>query len=696
MTQLSCVTVTTPVADALVLGTRPLRPGVELATTSRFGDDTWRLEPAILQQHSPSLALTFLTVPEAHRLVAKQLCYAMLTAPLPPGENRQSIAGVRSAFGELRKFLRWLDSRPPKPGHERQPDIASLIGTDLLDYQNFLMNSAVGNGSRENARRAVSLLWRYRQHLSDPLSLNPRHVDGWTFTKSRGKENATGRIPEPVLGPLITRALRFVDEFSADILAADAAWRDYRSRFSNGQTGRNGGLTELLATYLQEHVESARPLPGHRGKPNQRFIATEIGSNQSGLSRALLREMVSEAAAEVGVTEYTWLSTPITGRLDGRQWIEGIALRHPTLSIHRLARSLQVACYIAIAFLSGMRDSEVKHIQRGSLSTLRDSDGSPYRWKLSSLAFKGESDPAGVPASWVVGQPAARAVQILEKLQPADNPSLFSRLPHNSGSGSPRIDANKVLTSKTTNDQMSEFVDWINEYCRDHDRGDGIPLVNGQRWNLSTSQFRRTLAWFIARRPGGSIAGAIQYRHVSIQMFEGYAGTSESGFRAEVESEQALARGEHLLSLINHPHPRLVGPSASEAERRLEDFGGHARFAGIVATDSHRLKRLIQRHDPAIYPGTFATCVFNADRALCQPRLSIRGLSGPRLSDCQPLECSNVALTVENIEALRAELDQVDETLSVRPDLPPLLQHRLRSRRDQISRFIGRHRTDVT
>ena len=48
---------------------------------------------------------------------------------------------------------------------------------------------------------------------------------------------------------------------------------------------------------------------------------------------------------------------------------------------------------------------------------------------------------------------------------------------------------------------------------------------------LNTSQFRRTLAWFIARQLGGSIAGAIQYRHHSIQMFEGYAGTSDSGFQ---------------------------------------------------------------------------------------------------------------------------------------------------------------------
>ena len=42
-------------------------------------------------------------------------------------------------------------------------------------------------------------------------------------------------------------------------------------------------------------------------------------------------------------------------------------------------------------------------------------------------------------------------------------------------------------------------------------------------------QLRRTLAWFIARRPGGVIAGAIPYRHLNVQVFEGYADTSESG-----------------------------------------------------------------------------------------------------------------------------------------------------------------------
>lgn len=173
-----------------------------------------------------------------------------------------------------------------------------------------------------------------------------------------------------------------------------------------------------------------------------------------------------------------------------------------------------------------------------------------------------------------MGHPAARAVEVLEQLHPPDEPLLFAHLPHASGNSTR---TNQVQTTKCTNKQLLDFVAWINTYCAEHGRPDGVPLVNGRPWPLSSRQFRRTLAWFIARRPGGSIAGAIQYRHLSVQMFEGYAGTSDSGFRAEVESEQALARGEHLLAMIDaHEHTQLAGPAASEAARWLNLFGDHA------------------------------------------------------------------------------------------------------------------------
>lgn len=101
------------------------------------------------------------------------------------------------------------------------------------------------------------------------------------------------------------------------------------------------------------------------------------GTHARQLSRPALREMVLAAAAKVGAADYTWLPTPVRGRLDDRPWIDGIALQHPTRSVHELARMLQVACYVVIAFLSGLRDAEIKHLRRGCLRVQRDPDGRP-------------------------------------------------------------------------------------------------------------------------------------------------------------------------------------------------------------------------------------------------------------------------------------------------------------------------------
>ncbi|WP_338894314.1 hypothetical protein WBG99_00150 [Streptomyces sp. TG1A-60] len=118
----------------------------------------------------------------------------------------------------------------------------------------------------------------------------------------------------------------------------------------------------------------------------------------------------------------------------------------------------------------------------------------------------------------------------------------------------------------------------------------------------------------VARRPGGIVAGALQYRHQCIQMFEGY-----SGFRDEVEAEEALARGQLLADMgTDGDRLSLTGPAGAEAEARLAEFARHAVFDGQVVTDEVRLRRIVTRHDPHLYPGTFLTRVYNPERALCR------------------------------------------------------------------------------
>jgi hypothetical protein len=350
-------------------------------------------------------------------------------------------------------------------------------------------------------------------------------------------------------------------------------------------------------------------------------------------------------------------------------------------SVGTLARMLQTASYIVIAALSGMRDSEIKHLRRGCLAVRRGPDGAAYRWKVTSLAFKGEDDPAGVTATCSVGRPVAGAISVPERLQPADEDLLFTRLALREGVR-PRS-ANPAISTQQTRTALAAFVRWVNDYCARRHRRDPVPTVGDAPWMFAARQFRRSLAWHIARRPGGVIAGALQYRHHAIHLFEGYAGTSDSGFRAEVESEQAIARGEHLLAIIDqHHHDQLTGPAADEALRRLEELGEHQRLAGQVVTDPRRLERLMKQHDPAIYPGKYVTCVYRHAKALCGGNMQ------PDLSSCQPLRCRNVVLTPGNRDALAEETASLDATLSARPALPPLLERRLRDRHQAIAEFL--------
>jgi hypothetical protein len=315
----------------------------------------------------------------------------------------------------------------------------------------------------------------------------------------------------------------------------------------------------------------------------------------------------------------------------------------------------------------------------------RAEDGRIYRRRLTSLAFKGEDGPAGVTATWIVGEPVERAIQVLERLQAGRDTYLFARIPgsrHNL-----RSHATGAKSTEQTNDDLAAFTDWVNAFCQQHGRPDGIPLVNGQRWRLSTRQFRRTLAWFIARQPGGVIAGSIAYRHHRVQMFEGYAGTSASGFRGEVEAEDAIARGEQLCDLItSHGHHELTGPAAAEAETRLTDLERHVRFDGKVITDARRLKRIMDRHDPRIYPGQYVTCIYNPDRALCR-RAGDAG--GPSLPDCQPLACRNVALDSGNIAALAGHRTHLERALQAGGTIAPYVRHRLGEQLRELTAFLA-------
>ncbi|WP_157124494.1 hypothetical protein [Nocardia pseudovaccinii] len=495
-----------PLDTALVLKQRPLRPGAVLEHTSRFGDDQWHLRPALLQQHQRALVLNFNSIPHRYRMVVKEVCYTMLSGDLPDGEPRPEVATVRAHFTSLKLMLTWLDSRTPPPGRPSGPRLADLIGADLQDFQRHLLATVPSSARRQGIRSAVRYFWRYRACLtSDQLSFDPLHVQDWTEPDRRssgGRENTTDRIPEAVHGPLLAWSLRFINDFAPDILRADNEWRRCRDHHDTTRAGRNV-VKHRLDDLLADYIRNQRPLPSWNGQPNMAHLADEIGGHHSALLN--YHAEIAAAAAIVGLAPDTCYRIGITGLLDDKPWIHGISV-HPgdNNGLGKLTRMLMAACYGTIAFLSGMRDSEIKHLRRGCLTVERDDQGRVLRWKATSLAFKGEHEAQGVEATWVIGQPAARAIQILERLHPPDTMLLFSALSHHPGGNSSTAAAGtRALSTVTTNRYLNGLIGWINDYCDTHGRSDRIPMVNGQPWRLTSRQYRRTLAWYVARRPGG-------------------------------------------------------------------------------------------------------------------------------------------------------------------------------------------------
>ena len=262
--------------DPLVFHARRLRAGWPLEQTSRFSDDVWDLAPAMLKKHERRFILDFTLIPASHRQVAKELCYAMLSGTVPPGEQRPAVLTVRTAFTEFTRFLRWADGRASRLG--------ALAGTDLEDYQRHLISTLPAAGARQGARAGTRKFWLWRTALpSSGLRFDPRHIDGWGEPAARAGENATARIPEDVLGPLFVWAMRFIDEFSADILAADRWWRTPPPATAGPHA--YGQLRGLLTAWLDAHITAGQPLPGWRGQPSITAIAAALGRNRICLAR---------------------------------------------------------------------------------------------------------------------------------------------------------------------------------------------------------------------------------------------------------------------------------------------------------------------------------------------------------------------------------------------------------------------------
>ncbi|MDE2353328.1 MAG: hypothetical protein KGL66_15685 [Alphaproteobacteria bacterium] len=669
--------------DELVLGGMTLKPGTDRSGLSRFGDDCWMLSPAVLREnaHRGEQTIDFrIIVNPAQRLTAKEYLWARLhgqakahlrTRPLAPTTARASLR-------YLLRFTRFVEERI---------GTFSMAAVDqpLLDaYLAFLRTTV--HQSNEEIGRIVEValdLDRRAAHLTlggfgcRPWNGRPAHRVAGCSTSGTAGENRTPRIPEPAAAALLRWACKYIDVFAADIFAARAELDRLEDKYEQAILRDHGAVRAHLDAYISARCLQGRGIPittatptgwdraidlatGERQPPiNFPLIALQLGCarataiNPENAIRPVLLQAFKRLGPEIG-----GMDTPISRDPEtGEPWRE----RFDKSTLQKEEKMLQAACFIVCAYFTGMRDSEVQAMKTGCYVVSRSADGIIERHKIQSRFYKNYGRRP-IAAEWVTIAPVGRAVATIERLTRLQrdrrkSDSLWQVLKMTSTNG--------THLATTTTQLVNDF--------RDHlDRSYGtaeapsIPWVDGKPWHFTVRQFRRTVAWYIANRPFGTVAGKIQYKHASIAMFEGYAGASASGFRREVEQERALGQ---LDDIVEHYEDfrRGLKPTGPASARILGEF---ARIQTELddlpgrITDQQRLRAMLAHLARTLHVGFLNDCFFDPATALCLDRSGTKDRTVPVLSHCSPDRCPNACISRRHLAPWEESIAQADALLT--------------------------------
>ncbi|WP_406732545.1 hypothetical protein [Streptomyces sp. NBC_01794] len=318
--------------------------------------------------------------------------------------------------------------------------------------------------------------------------------------------------------------------------------------------------------------------------------------------------------------------------------------------VNQLVRYLTAACFVVICYLSGMRSGEVLQLRRGCLR--EDENGG---FVLVGRRSKGADHVPAPDADetaerpWAVVSAVVPAVEMLESLSDAE--LLF---PPSRQRTTVRSRRKQAKPTGTMNDDVREFIDWVNERFSGPD-GPAIPPDPTKA--VHASRFRRTLAYFVVRRPGGLAAAQAQYGHVKAKVTLGYAGDADTSWMEDLAIEELEMLSEQvdedLRALDEGEH--ISGPPAQECRRRVRKAS--AAFAGRVVNQADNARRLSASKHPDIHHGLGMTCVWRLETAGCREEREAAGLdvTEPDEQLCRAT-CTNLAYTDRDIKNKRLEL----------------------------------------
>ena len=686
----------------LILRQRTVRPGTLPGKLSRFDDAVWHLAPAHPDAHAKINAIRWDHWPAELVDVFKPVTLAFLEHPTPRSVtvtsdgDLMSIGTLAYRLRMLREFAEWMSQ-------QHLPNLHEVTDQQLDRYRQHVLRLEASTHHKSNLFIAVRTVWDYRGRLPPHCRLNTHSPWGGmpparlaaAASRPAGTENTTPRVAAATMEALLAWSLRMVEVIGPDIVAARAEQDQIEAGTHPSQRAFDGLTSrQRLQAFAADAIQRGHALPGHPRRNSQE----QPRINWSQLARMLqlpqrhvppsLQPVI--LASGLPIDDGSPVGT-ITGLVQGHPWRERPLTTH---ELPGLVSHLSVACFVIISYLSGMRPGEVLNLRRGCTRQ----DETTGQLLVAGRYGKGHArtprptlgdDPW--ERTWVVVRPVHQAIALLERLTDG-SPFLFPSSLHKPHAIRP-ADRHAHRNGEMTRD-LGNFIAWVNATFSRLDGDAVIPPDPAGR--IYASRFRRTLAYFIVRRPRGLIAAALQYGHVSTTVTLSYSGKADTGWLDDL----AVERLEAILEHNQHDHALLAagehvsGPAATDYRDRVA--AAH-RFAGRVVNRVRNVERLLQHTDPSIHHGDGMTCVYRAETAVCRTSRQAQGLpidDGPLEAECQA-GCVNLAYTDRDIARL-AERLTVLNTAADDSMAPTPLRDRAGAQAEQIRTVLTRHQAAPT
>jgi hypothetical protein len=662
----------------------------------QFGDPVWDLSAAIEDRHSAGQAVHWQGFPMPFRHACKLYLFALLNIvdDAPRLDSARSLyPHIKTILGELvplRRFTTWLAERGVT-------SFDRVSAEHLDDYLRHVTDaSGVSAGSKRSALQAIKRLHLYRDALPAHCRLPAGPLWGGAsarglanYESSWGKPNTTPRIHPDVMEPLLSAALVVTQTVAADLLPA----------------ARNLLAMRNLAHQIAPDIRRARTRTVsvfETTKAQLECLLAALGRDDAALPG--IRNGATTSVDLMGLAVGGWMhhtelkrmkETPVLLAKYGLP-IDVDMLRASTFGaigthcwrtfpvdaseLVELLRHVTTACFVVIAYLSGVRTGEALNLRRGCIS--RDSKLALTLMSGHQLKAEGprrDRSPATIP--WVVTDETAHAVSVLEQMTVSDllfpGFKLFSKDQF-------RFGATRTRTPGSINTDITSFIEWFN-----HEVAPAVshPLIGTDPDGaIQVPRLRRTLAWHIVRRPGGTIAGATQYGHLHTQMIQGYAGGADAGFLDDITFEQFLHRAEtiHDDSQRLERGEHVSGPAADEYRARVARA---STFAGLTVTTKTQINQALSNPDLQIHHGAVVTCVFRRATAACLEPAD--GATEPSWSRCR-LGCVNAARTDRDAGHLGQHVTALERDLGTLA-LPEPLRQRIQTRLIDHRKALAEH-----